>query len=159
VAFPGSHLAEEGRTLHAELIVREQLFKETMASNDPELLLGFLATYPEGLTSNQVRRRLRKLEAPAWRLWKSALISGLAFILCATMGIEVFLTRRPTSSATRAAQPLSSTEERALKPKSVFRECSKCPEMVVLPAGEFWMGSPEREDERPRHQVKIANPL
>ena len=36
--------------------------------------------------------------------------------------------------------------ERALKPGDTFRECAKdCPEMVVVPAGEFMMGSPANE--------------
>jgi len=41
-----------------------------------------------------------------------------------------------------------------------FRDCAACPEMVVLPAGEFLMGSPEGEsgrgrDEGPRRKVTI----
>lgn len=43
----------------------------------------------------------------------------------------------------------------------IIRDCSECPEMVVVPAGEFVMGSPESEadrsaDEGPQHGVKIA---
>ena len=53
--------------------------------------------------------------------------------------------------------------ERALKPRDTFRECAKdCPEMVVVPPGEFWMGSPDGEgyaSEHPRHKVKIAKPF
>ena len=33
-------------------------------------------------------------------------------------------------------------EERGLKAKDTFKECDDCPEMVVVPAGEFMMGSP-----------------
>ncbi len=38
------------------------------------------------------------------------------------------------------------------------------PELVVIPAGEFWMGSPDDEPERfaqegPRHRVRIARPF
>ena len=45
-----------------------------------------------------------------------------------------------------------------------FRDCARCPEMVVVPAGSFLMGSPESErkrDERegPVHQVRIAAPF
>ena len=43
-----------------------------------------------------------------------------------------------------------------------FRDCALCPEMIVLPAGEFTMGSPEEEkgrydDEGPQRQVTIPN--
>ena len=46
-------------------------------------------------------------------------------------------------------------------PGEVFRDCGGCPEMVVLPVGEFMMGSPEDEegrydDEGPRHRVVIG---
>ena len=46
-----------------------------------------------------------------------------------------------------------------------FRECAKdCPEMVVVPAGDFMMGSPPNEkgrydNEGPQHKVTIAKPL
>lgn len=45
-----------------------------------------------------------------------------------------------------------------------FRECAQCPEMVVIPAGEFTMGSPESEaghekDEGPQRRVAIARPF
>jgi formylglycine-generating enzyme required for sulfatase activity len=55
--------------------------------------------------------------------------------------------------------------ERALKRGDHFRECDKdCPEMVVVPAGEFTMGSPSSEKghqnhEGPQHRVKIARPF
>ncbi|EIM18345.1 protein of unknown function DUF323 [Pseudomonas chlororaphis O6] len=44
------------------------------------------------------------------------------------------------------------------KPGSVFKDCKNCPEMVVLPAGSFVMGTPEDEvgrepDEGPQHTV------
>lgn len=53
---------------------------------------------------------------------------------------------------------------RALKPKATFRECDRCPEMVVVPAGNFLMGSPDNEPRReavegPSHRVTIARPF
>lgn len=57
-------------------------------------------------------------------------------------------------------------------PGTVFRDCSDCPEMVVIPAGTFTMGSPAAEkswaaghggnlqsvaDESPQHQVSIRS--
>ena len=44
--------------------------------------------------------------------------------------------------------PLTPERERALKPKDSFRECETCPQMVVVPAGSFTMGSPRGEEGR-----------
>jgi formylglycine-generating enzyme required for sulfatase activity len=68
------------------------------------------------------------------------------------------------SLSSRAAVPLSPGEECALKPKNVFKECPECPEMVVVPAGSFTMGSPKTEPERnddegPQHKVTISKRL
>jgi formylglycine-generating enzyme required for sulfatase activity/DNA-binding winged helix-turn-helix (wHTH) protein len=57
---------------------------------------------------------------------------------------------------------LTAAAERALKPGAAFRECAAdCPEMVVLPSGQFLMGSAASEQhhykaEEPQHIVTIA---
>ncbi|OPH81325.1 hypothetical protein B2M20_18355 [Nitrobacter vulgaris] len=66
------------------------------------------------------------------------------------------------ASAQEVAQP--SMQERPLKPKDVFKDCANCPEMVVVPAGSFKMGSPTNEpghsaEESPQHLVTIARPF
>ncbi len=53
-----------------------------------------------------------------------------------------------------------------LPPGTVFRDIDApwCPELVVIPPGEFLMGSPEvdweaKDVEKPQHRVRIAYPL
>jgi formylglycine-generating enzyme required for sulfatase activity len=49
-------------------------------------------------------------------------------------------------------------EKTRYKPGDVFKDCDVCPEMVVVPAGEFMMGSNEgNRDEKPVHTVTISN--
>src|SRR5262245_42166155 len=65
---------------------------------------------------------------------------------------------------TRGARPLTASQERALQPKNSFKECNRCPVMVVVPAGEFMMGSPETEsgrdaNEGPQHNVSISRSI
>jgi len=54
-------------------------------------------------------------------------------------------------------------DKRCLKPTDSFKDCPNCPEMVMVPAGSFMMGSPtaeegrfDREDER---KVSIAKSI
>lgn len=57
---------------------------------------------------------------------------------------------------------LTATEDHALKPGQSFKECTDCPEMVVVPAGSFTMGSPDgqgEQTEHPEHVVTIAQPF
>lgn len=66
--------------------------------------------------------------------------------------------------------PLKATSGHA--PGAVFRDCSRCPEMVVIPAGHFTMGSSAAEkswaashggaaeavaDEAPQHEVSVPS--
>jgi formylglycine-generating enzyme required for sulfatase activity len=60
---------------------------------------------------------------------------------------------------------IAQEKEKAADPGSNFKECATdCPTMIVVPAGEFWMGSPQIEkdrfkDEDPRHEVTFAKPF
>jgi formylglycine-generating enzyme required for sulfatase activity len=73
-----------------------------------------------------------------------------------------FFVMRPYGDANFTPHLLSLDRERALRPGDSFQECGKdCPEMVVLPAGEFMMGSPNDEKGRwdkegSQHKVTIA---
>ena len=62
---------------------------------------------------------------------------------------------------------LTALKQRALKPGDSFKECAQdCPQMIVVPAGSYTMGSPQTESravtyrqEIPQHTVTIAKPF
>ena len=65
-------------------------------------------------------------------------------------------------AARQAAEERLAAERR--RPGRVFRDCPACPEMVVVPAGSYLMGSPDGEvgrddNEGPRHLVTIEAPF
>ncbi|MDE0206065.1 MAG: SUMF1/EgtB/PvdO family nonheme iron enzyme [Candidatus Tectomicrobia bacterium] len=66
--------------------------------------------------------------------------------------------------ARREAAAEAERRRREREPGRRFRDCAGCPEMVVVPAGSFTMGSPVSEegrndDEGPQHRVTIAEPF
>ena len=77
---------------------------------------------------------------------------------------------RPFIQAKIRPYVLTAAAEQALKAKDTFRECAVepgtdyCPEMVVIAAGSFMMGSPPTEqgrfdNEGPQHPVAIGKPF
>jgi formylglycine-generating enzyme required for sulfatase activity len=87
--------------------------------------------------------------------WVVRVASIIASILLGTVGDAM-----PVCAQTPIGPP-SAPEEHVLKPKDTFRECDKCPEMAVVPAGSFIMGSPDSELNRakyegPQHRVTFA---
>jgi formylglycine-generating enzyme required for sulfatase activity len=96
-----------------------------------------------------------------------ALISVL--LLGALLGVGAVARSNQTYLKARAVmlvesiwpKVLTAAAERALKPGEHFKECADCPELVVVPGGEYMMGSLEDEkdrdvDEDPRHKVTIT---
>jgi formylglycine-generating enzyme required for sulfatase activity len=74
------------------------------------------------------------------------------------------VTPSPALAASTEAAPLSPMQEKGLKPKDTFKECTNCPEMTVVSAGSFMMGSPTSEqghsaNEAPQHTVTIPRPF
>jgi formylglycine-generating enzyme required for sulfatase activity len=79
---------------------------------------------------------------------------GLIVAIPCLMGIP-----HPAYAQVQAAKSSGTTPK--TKSGKIFRDCSRCPQMVVIRAGSFDMGSSaaeigRREDEEPVHRVKVA---
>jgi formylglycine-generating enzyme required for sulfatase activity/class 3 adenylate cyclase len=62
--------------------------------------------------------------------------------------------------AAPAPGPAAATQETRTQPGQTLRDCDACPELIVIPAGSFNMGSPESEADRfategPQHTVAV----
>jgi formylglycine-generating enzyme required for sulfatase activity len=90
-----------------------------------------------------------------------------AFVALIVVGLAAWRNEnwlREHAYALANVHTLTATAERALKAKDSFKECTDCPEMIVIPAGSFMMGSPLGEkqrdpDETPLHRVMVAKPF
>ncbi len=70
----------------------------------------------------------------------------------------------PPVLVTRAVDRETLVETEPRQPGETFRDCTTCPEMIVIPAGSFVMGSPPGDDgfykdERPQREVTIDRPF
>jgi formylglycine-generating enzyme required for sulfatase activity len=96
--------------------------------------------------------------------WRVAVMKQMrTFLLFA---LFTFIAAAPDVTDVKVNEPVTA------KPGTVFRDCPDCPEMVVIPAGSFTMGSPESEktwaashgaspqsvsDEAPQHHVVVRS--
>jgi formylglycine-generating enzyme required for sulfatase activity len=110
------------------------------------------------------RRRSRILNAALYTMLVGIILGLIGWINQDYIKEQLtwYLKMRPYMISNVRPFVLSTAAEKALSPPGTFRECAKdCPEMIVVPAGQFEMGSPPSENGRfenegPPHEVTIA---
>ncbi|MFM9943035.1 MAG: SUMF1/EgtB/PvdO family nonheme iron enzyme, partial [Hyphomicrobiaceae bacterium] len=153
-----SDLVRRGERLaNAEKIAADPIFKSTLAPANRYLT----ACRKEATVAARAAGRRR---AAIYTLMLGVIAALTAVIYkepLLALAHEVTVVR-PYIAASITPHLLNEDRVRALKPGDTFRECaSACPEMVVIPAGKFVMGSPESEkgrgsDEGPQLEVTIS---
>jgi formylglycine-generating enzyme required for sulfatase activity len=112
-------------------------------------------------------RRRKRMQAVVGLLMVGIIAGLIGWINQAFLKAQLnwFIAMRPYMIANVRPYVLTAEAERALQPQATFRECAKdCPEMIVVPAGSFMMGSPATENGRdpkegPQQKVTIAQPF
>ena len=85
--------------------------------------------------------------------WLMLVASSMASSMTSSMG---YGKDKPFNVALAPRQ-----ESIVLEPWVIFRDCLNCPEMVVIPAGMFWIGDTPEEEIRnavPRRHLGRAQP-
>jgi Sulfatase-modifying factor enzyme 1 len=125
----------------------------------------YLAACRHAESTNRQRRRYARIGLYAMLV--GIIIGLVGWINQDTIRDQVnwWTKMRPYMMANFRPHQLSAAAQRALRPGDTFRECGQnCPEMVVVAAGAFTMGSPPGETGRaandsPQHKVTIAAPF
>jgi formylglycine-generating enzyme required for sulfatase activity len=146
-----------GRLEAAERLAERQDLAANLATTDRE----YLAACHNAAAA--ARRRRRRVQALIYVLLGGIIIGLIGWINQAVLMAQInwYTVQWPYMLASVRPYVLTPEAERALKPLASFRECAKdCPEMIVIPAGEFIMGSPPTEKDRydnqgPQHHVTI----
>ena len=132
----------------------------------------------EKRAENAARPAAEPVDDPAERARAEAAVKKAAADRSHALALKIEEEARRIAelAAKKQAAALAQAEERARaqaaanvkeapravpRPGTVFQDCPDCPRMVVIPAGEFVMGSPASEagrgvDEGPQRQVSIA---
>jgi formylglycine-generating enzyme required for sulfatase activity/uncharacterized caspase-like protein len=131
---------EELKKVQTEALAQVQVPSNPNASSSPSTV----SSPPTGSAAGNPPQQVAVVAPPATAPSASPADAGL----CGSATVTA-------SSTSRSPRPLSAAEECAFSPKAVFRECEKCPEMVVVPPGSFTMGSPSSEPERDNNEGQV----
>ena len=157
--YPKGRHAEEARRLLAEAEAREDdaAYRRAQAAGTSAAYGGYLQEYPGGRHASDARRQhAQSLAQEDDATYERAQASDTA------AAYAEYLRKYPNGR--HAAQARRLREQKELSPGRVFRDCDACPEMVVVPAGSYLMGSPSSEERRsenegPQHRVSIGEPF
>jgi formylglycine-generating enzyme required for sulfatase activity len=112
----------------------------------PQIFEEFLNKFPESSRLGEANSRLQEL--------KGSLVASTAPTQPAPEGASQ---HSGLMESNLGLKVLSGSDETSLKQKSEFKECEKCPDMVVVPAGSFMMGPTDNGSKRAaadtRHKV------
>ena len=155
-AGSGAEVGASGDAARDERLAAEREFWASVKeSKDPSDFDAYMEAYPGGVYEKLARR------------WRDELIASeddASYERARSSGtVESYgeyLRSYPAGRHVAEAEEEAERLAREYEPGRVFRDCDACPEMVVVPAGSFMMGSPSSEEGRydnegPVHRVTI----
>ena len=157
-------VAQEERTRQRQM--DDTAFARAQAAGTAAACRQYLTAYPTGRHMAEARR-LRDAAVARDRRQADDAAFARAQAGGTAAAYREYLAAYPSGRHVAEARRLRETavaREQRRQPGQVFRDCPECPELVVVPAGSYWMGSPASEEARnsgegPRHRVTIPKPF
>lgn len=167
----------ESLLLRGDDLSAAQVWAASRSPNAPaitDLMLAFIAASKEAeaaqfARSSAAQRRIIRMQSLLTVSLVVVIIGLIAWINQSYIHEQWrwFMVTRPYKATDVQPKVLSAAAEHALKPGDAFSECAKdqeCPAMILIPPGQFTMGSPPDEpgrypNESPQHRVAIATPF
>jgi formylglycine-generating enzyme required for sulfatase activity len=167
--------------------LEEKYWDAAMAAGNREAFAAYIDSYPRGRYVGLARANMTRLEGAASAKEQALVEASdklaaqraafeadqkLARERAAAEATQKLATERAALEAEKkaasqrealeVAQRLAFAEaakraQTALGPGQIIRDCADCPEMVVIPAGSFSMGSSDYAEERPVHRVNVPS--
>jgi formylglycine-generating enzyme required for sulfatase activity len=165
ITFPGVTLLGDAQLRAERDLARSQLAK---AESDAQQRLAEAETGQQSLserltTVEKERDDARKEAADASAAKVAAEVDAITARVVQQSLLQQAERQRDEArkEVATAAAKLAALEKRpGSNSVSPFRDCSDCPEMVVVPAGKFMMGSADGSaNEKPVHEVAIPRPF
>jgi formylglycine-generating enzyme required for sulfatase activity len=157
----------ESLLLRGEDVASAQSWAERRKPHAPgftDAMRAFIAASKDADTA--FRLKADAAEQRVVRSRRLVAVATAAFVVLLITGLAAWRQQdwlRESVYVWRNVHALAAAQERALKPGDPpFKECTDCPEMVVVPAGSFLMGSPEgqgNDTQYPQHNVTIKSPF
>ena len=134
---------------------------------------------PSSIRKHATRRKRRRTTRAPSLYWRASRIerwcliaAGVVSLLFLFSAVRHFTSQnlaiaiKPASAVKLAAKPFEASSA-SLAQRTIgeaFRDCPECPELMVVPAGKYAMGSPASEfgrsdDEGPVHTIVLPRPI
>jgi formylglycine-generating enzyme required for sulfatase activity len=83
----------------------------------------------------------------------------IPLVICFTVLVAASGVRVHAQGAPQRDPVLGQKQQQSVEPGDIFRDCQDCPELVVVPSGDFVMGSNDTPYEKPERAIAVPRPF
>ena len=143
------------------LQLEEKFWEDAKTAGNKEAFEAYLENYPRGRYAGLARANITRLDgaATAQQQLLAEAAEKLATERAAFEAEQKLALERVAAEESQRVVAAEAVRRATINPRpgQIIKDCAECPEMAVIPAGSFEMGSNENAEERPIHRVILAS--